>query len=97
MKRIEGFNVRIVRKGEFYGRDDCLRHDSDDSLVEFYDARFEGQLPCWPRGQFVSRYYRSTLLLGEFERGLCLEGAVPEWGVSPAGMREVIEFITEAA
>ena len=44
-----------------------------------------GPVARWPRGQFVG-YYRSTLLLGEFERGLCLEGAVPEWGVSPAGM-----------
>ena len=32
------WNVRIVEKGDSYGRDMCLTYDETDPLVEFYDA-----------------------------------------------------------
>ena len=78
------FNVRLVRIGERYGRDLCLTHESkfnfgDDPLVEFYDARYPH---CGEIGQFVSRYYRSTLMEKPAPaRGLCLDGGVPEWSI----------------
>lgn len=66
--------------------------------MEFYDARQQdisfGQL-----GQFVSRYYCKTILEGSFPWGLSLDGGIPQWSVSSAGMRQVQEFIqkTEVA
>lgn len=67
------FNVRIVRVGEHYGRDDCLEHGTtkfDDGassapLVEFYDATYadtERFADFQGRGQFVSRYGADILL-----------------------------------
>ena len=35
MIQIEGFNIRIVRTGDAYGRDDCLTHDGADALVGY--------------------------------------------------------------
>ena len=35
------FNVRIVRAGDCYGRDNRLEHDSTEPLVEFWDATDE--------------------------------------------------------
>lgn len=92
MIQIEGFNVRIVSKGEAYGRDDCLTHDGDDALVEFYDAKAD-PTKFGQRGQFVSRYFTTTLLSVVFPHGIQLEGGVPEWSISPQGMREVKRYI----
>lgn len=74
---IEGFEVGIVQKGGAYGLNKCLTHTKDDPLVEFYTAK----------GQFVSRYYLSTLM--ESTGGLNLEGNVPEWQISNEGMNRV--------
>jgi hypothetical protein len=79
------FRVVVVNKGDNYGRNNVLTHDKDDQLVEFYDTKSD---------QFVSRYYRSTLLDGDKDgRGLNLQGDVPEWSVSGDGMDEVREML----
>ena len=49
MITVDKFNVRIVRAGDRYGRDNCLTHDKDEPLVEFYDSRY----PHTEYGQFV--------------------------------------------
>ena len=92
MIKIEKFNVRLVRTGDKYGRKDCLTNDSAP-MVEFYDSRYD--FPDFMgRGQFVSRYYVSTLTEnGEYGRGLCLDGGIPEWSVSADGMKQVLEYI----
>lgn len=87
MIQVEGFNVRIVSRGNTYGRDDCLTHNEDDALVEFYDAK-QDPAKFGRRGQFVSRYYLTTLLQ-DLPNGLQLEGGIPEWSISPKGMRDV--------
>lgn len=92
MIQVEGFNVRVVEKGQRYGLNDCLIHDQDEPLVEFYDAKQDVAL-FGPRGQFVSRYYRSTLMEGEYPQGLALDGGVPQWSMSPAGMHAVKAFV----
>jgi len=92
MLKLEKFNVRIVNKGDRYGRADCLTHDDDRPMVEFYDHRYtHGD---WAdRGQFVSRYYVSTLLEEE-NRGLCLDGGnANEWSVSADGMALVRAYL----
>ena len=76
--------VRVVYKGDRYGRAWKLVHDTDDPLVEFYDGRhsfMDSDL-----GQFVSRYNLSTLLERDFARALCLDFGVDEWTVSTESM-----------
>ena len=83
------WNVRIVNTGDKYGRDMCLTNDKAP-LVEFYDGRYLHT----PFGQFVSRYYVSTILSdSEYPTGLCLDGRVPDWQVSADDMKQVITFL----
>lgn len=77
------FNVVVVNKGDHYGRNNVLTHDKDDQLVEFWDTKSD---------QFVSRYYKSTLLERDYA-GLILQGDVPEWTVSAQGMDQVREML----
>lgn len=72
--------VRLVQRGDAYGLHDQLTHDKDEPLVEFFDTRYAHT----PLGQFVSRYYLGTLL--SCEDGINLDGGVPAWSVSAAGM-----------
>jgi hypothetical protein len=68
MITVDKYNVRIVRKGDKYGRDNCLTYDKEDQpMVEFYIGNY-----------FVSRYYVATILgtdgYGSGEGGLILDG-----------------------
>ena len=84
---LDKFNVRMVFKGEGYGLNDVIIHDRETPLVEFYDNRHGTG-----RGQFVSRYYSSTLL--ERENGaLALDLGIPEWTVSAVEMTAVRKYI----
>lgn len=88
---IDKFFVRIVSMGEKYGRGDCLTHEQQDPLIEFYDSRFMDKFG--PRGQFVSRYYCSTIMESDYPTGLSLDGGVPAWGLSADSMLQVKDFI----
>ena len=70
------FTVRLVLDGDHYGRDDCIQFAADDigdMLVEFYDRRYMD--PTFgTHGQFVSRYYFSTL--AGHHGGLILDGGI---------------------
>ena len=92
------FNVRIVRKGDAYGLRDCLTHDDDKPLVEFYDATVN-PARFGERGQFVSRYYVDTLTgrdgLGRDLRdggGLSLCGGVPVWTLDDEAAAQAVEW-----
>ena len=89
------FNVRIVVNGARYGRKDDLLHLEDDPLIEFFDATYAGP-EFGPRGQFVSRYYLSTLQKRRDGSALCLEGGVPLWHVSTANVAEAIRHAVAA-
>jgi hypothetical protein len=80
------FRVRIVNRGERYGLR-SITNEGPEPLVEFYDRRWDHT----EHGQFVTRYYASTLLghLG----GLCLDGGVGGWSVDAASMANVREFV----
>jgi len=67
--------VRIVELNDKYGLNGCLVN-TDSPLVEFFDTRYE-ITDC---GQFVSRYYLSTLVEGQSD-GLCLCGSEPRWNI----------------
>ncbi|QGH74997.1 hypothetical protein MAL1_00251 [Bacteriophage DSS3_MAL1] len=91
------FTMRLVRIGDGYGRDLALTHDKNEPLVEFYDARYA----CDPTkekggeyGQFVSRYYVSTLFASpSAESGLNLEGSVDAWSINRDGMQSAFAIL----
>lgn len=78
------FNVRILRAGDAYGVTGMLTADRE--MVEFYDTRY----PHTQYGQFVSRYYVSTILgrdtYGNGKGGLDLMGYEPAWKIDAAAM-----------
>ena len=86
------FNVRIVRNGDAYGLDDCLTHDNDEPLVEFYDATYEGP-KFGPRGQHVITYNLSTLIDHPPLTGLNLNGGEPAWEIDATAYQHVNDFL----
>ena len=88
------FNVRILRKGEKYGLEECLTHKERKPLVEFYDYRHRDDKE-WKRGQFVSRYYAETILEHDLNFGLSLDGGIPGWTVSTESMREILTWLRQ--
>ena len=78
-QEVTPFRVRLVMNGEKYGREDCLTHDKNEPLVEFFDKRY----PHTPNGQFVSRYFLETIM--NITNGLNLDGGVSDWVVSKEG------------
>lgn len=92
------FNVRLVWQGEQYGRNGCLTHDEPERLVEFYDATSAGKCPdnfTGHLGQFVSRYYVSTLLETNWREIHCLDldGGIPEWKVTGQSVADALDTI----
>jgi hypothetical protein len=94
------FNVRLVKKGDRYGLDNCLVHEKDEPIVEFYDARH----PHTEYGQFITRYAVSSLRgTDEWSRrahwpdlrthGLDLMGHVAAWKLEPENVREVLRAL----
>jgi hypothetical protein len=94
MITVDKFNVRVVNKGDKFGRDFCLTHDSEKPMVEFYDARY----PHTEFGQFVSRYNVETILgndrWGGGEGALILDGGHADvWTVSERHMDIVRAYL----
>lgn len=77
------FNVVVIFKGEKYGLNDCLTHENEIPLVEFFDARYNHT----EYGQFTGGSYFAATLLGldgycseiGSEGGLCLQGDISQW------------------
>jgi hypothetical protein len=61
-------------------------------MIEFYDPRYQHT----PIGQFVQRYYVSTILERD-TGGLALQGDIPEWTVSAADMAEIRSWLRTVA
>lgn len=86
------FNVRVVMKGETYGRRGVLTHADDRPMIEFYDAR-HADYDFGDRGQFVSRYYLDTLAeTARQGRGVQLDGGVPAWALDAIDLRCAIQY-----
>lgn len=60
--------VRLVKQGDKYGLNNCIKHEETEPLVEFYDPR-----------HFVSRYYLEDILSIKPHQGICLEGSRYEY------------------
>jgi len=80
----KNFRCKILRKGDRYGVENCVRHDSDKPLLEFFDLTYENDPRFGPDGQFVSRYYVETIMEGN--AGLILQGGVPDWKIDAVAM-----------
>ena len=85
--------VVLLRDGDAYGRDDCLTVEGGEPLVEFRDLTHADKFG--PKGQFVSRYYRYTLMHADRSAGLNLDGGVPEWQLSETTMAYVTAWLIQ--
>jgi len=92
------FTARLVLPGQAYGSNMCLRNETGAPMVEFYDLdhRFTKDTDGTMLGQFISRYYVSTL----FEdwnprRGLNLEGGVAKWSLDSDAVEYSLGFCLE--
>ena len=72
----QGWIVRIIRDGDKYGLNHCLTVNKNETLVEFYDTRYEHT----DFGQFVSRYYVETLLARP-SGGIDLDAGIASWKI----------------
>lgn len=86
------FNVVLSK------RENWERPEDDNStkmLVSFYDTRYNHT----QYGQFIGRYYASTLLgldgygSGIKDRGLNLHGGVDDWFINADNANHVVDFI----
>lgn len=92
------FLARVVFKGDGYGAWDegqwALHHKKEEPLIEFFDTRYQ----FTPYGQFVSRYYVSTLLENDDSRrtpGLNLYGGEPDWSIDGKAMNKVRDWLAQ--
>lgn len=81
------FNVRVVEAGDGYGLNESITHEGEP-LVEFYDSRY----PHTAYGQFVNRYYISTLLEHP-HAGLTLDAGIPAWTIDSHDMGIVRAYL----
>jgi hypothetical protein len=90
------FFVHVIYPGDAYGLGDKLHHAGPDPMIEFYDMTYAGQT-FGPRGQFVTRYYATTLAGCVVGQGITLDGGVTEWFVDGAALAPVIALAAEIA
>lgn len=81
--------IRVINRGQNYGRDDALTNDGREALVEFFDTRYEHT----DLGQFVSRYYVSTLTEAKDGPGLNLHDGEPSWRIGAACIGRIQQWL----
>ena len=87
--------VRPIFKGDAFGLDHKLVHDSDEPQIEFYDPNHaHTDLGDGLTGQFISRYELSQLE-GCDRQGIDLQGGVDNWKLSAAGFANAMLAISE--
>jgi len=95
--RIGPWTVRLVFKGERYGRDGVMLNEQTMPMVEFYDTE-QDKATFGPWGQFVTRYYLDTLLETRQKHpgyALALDLSLPRWTVSARHMALVEHWLQE--
>lgn len=91
------FNVRIVKQGDKYGLRDQLTHDKPRTMLEFYDATHpEYDETGNNRGQFVSRYYWSTINKENIKYDLDLNGGVESWTVDRKTLKTILRDVAQS-
>lgn len=94
------FAVRTVYVGDRYGREGCQVNDAE-TMVEFYDRTYI-DFDSWSGalGQFVCRYYLSSLLYmrdiaSPDCMGLNLYVSVPAWAIDGPELAELLRTIVQ--
>ena len=98
-ERGQPWTIRVIDIGDKYGREDCLTYDAKEPVVEFYDADHPHTIDApsgTVLGQFVSRYYISTICDGS-TGGLDLMGYEPKWKINALTMDSVRAYIMSYA
>jgi hypothetical protein len=87
------FLVRCIRKGDRYGLNGCLLHDGDDPVIEITDVTPPGETgpPAWQ--SFLARFPARTVLGWGTGGGVWLSGHDEAWRLSPAQVRQVVEWV----
>lgn len=88
-KTVGRFLVRAVPAGGELSNGHV--NDAGATLVEVLDTENAHPEFC-PRGQFVSRYYLTTLLEHPAGAGLNLHGGVPVWTIPSSDMDELAHW-----
>jgi hypothetical protein len=84
--KAQDFTIRVVSKGQTYGLDNCLVHDSLDPLVEFYATKWASE-EFGVFGQFCSRLSLSSLLKREsLGTPWQLDLSIPSWHLTASEM-----------
>lgn len=91
--------IKLVFRGDTFGREHCVTHKDSEPLVEFYDARFTDGFE--PEGQFITRYSLSMLDgTNRWCRGgsisgrtLCLQSDIPNWTVDGINTAKIMTWI----
>jgi hypothetical protein len=105
IKGVDGrlFEARLLYQGDPYGLENCLRWDSKEVGIEFYDMSAYRQM--FPEGQFVSRYYLGTLIGSHIDEtppnwittGINLQGDVPHWSLPRASVVKTLTWASMKA
>ncbi len=87
--------VRLVHPGDSYGLNMKLANKTNEDIIEFYDGdyvdEFMDQNAGLPLGQFVSRYYVSTIAKRpETRNGINLEGSEEKWRISGSELNKAL-------
>lgn len=83
------FIVRLVERGDSYGKNFCLINISPDDYVEFYDLFSEDS----DFGYLIGRYYKQTIM--QRKGGLLLCSGDPGYQISDEAMEKVRKWLTE--
>lgn len=96
MAHNQDWTVRVVFKGDRFGRDMYLIYDDAEPLIEFYDADHDFDIDTDGKvlGQFVSRYHADTLLEDiKTTNGIDLHGGIPKWEIEKTCYRKILSKV----
>lgn len=88
------FAVKVLVKGDTYGRNRCVIWDEERPGIEFYDVTYAGEDGFDEIGQFVSRYYLETFI----EHGaneLHLWDDIPQWTITTNNVFKIRTWIKQ--
>lgn len=86
------FAIRVIGKGDNYGRNRCLTLKEDNQLIEFYDVEGAGKECFDELGQYIERYYIDTIM--EIDGyGLNLSADVETWGIEGNNIEKIQQWI----
>lgn len=73
--------IRIIEKGDKWGRNNVLTYDKDHPMIQFCQGDF-----------MISSYYLSTFMEIK-DNGLCLDGGMRKYDQSAVRIRQLQNFV----